>query len=275
MKINVRLCFLFCLNTGRYDERIQRCSSVFLWFSAGFWLVFNCFVQSPVWADQYLTDTPQILKPGYVLMDMYSSIVKVQKNKTFQVPAYESKMWIMDDLQGRFVMPVTLSVSPGKTTTYGYGDLDLGLKYRFIHETKIIPQVAFFPKITLPSGDHALRLGNARAIERVPFWAQKTWGKWILSGGGGYAFDQAPNKYNFLFGGILLRRNFSERLTLGAELFAQGPRSLTEHSSLIVNLGGTYNFTPKIFVLFSAAHSIAGTENLRGFLGLGVTWGPS
>lgn len=246
-----------------YGYRRMLLSALFLFFSQTF-----------TWADQYLTDTPQTMDFGQVEADIYSALTKVKKDYAIHTPAFETNIGVMTDFQVRVAMPVMLSISPHKKTTYGYGDMDVGIKYRFIHETEVMPQVAFYPRINLPSGDPTLRLGNRKALERLPLWIQKNWGQWKFSGGGGYVLNQNPVGFNYLFGGILLRRVFNPSLTLGAELFAQGPKSLEDHSILFFNFGGTYNFTPNVFLLFSTAHSVAGIKTLKGFMGVGMTWGP-
>ena len=231
--------------------------------------------QTSTWADQYLTDTPQTMDYEQVEADVYTDVTKIKKDYALRTPAFEANVGVMTDFQVRINIPVVLSIVPHKKTTYGYGDIDIGFKYRFIHETETIPQVAFYPKFNLPSGFAERRLGNKRSFERLPLWIQKTWKPWILSGGGGYAIDHNPQKFNYIFGGVLLRYIFNPELTLGGELFAQGPRSLTDHSVLFFNFGGTYNFTPNVFLLFSAAHSVAGIKTLKSFMGLGITWGPT
>jgi hypothetical protein len=251
---------------SKANERV-RGSIIFLLFLLSF--------PSRSWADQYLTDTPVTLDYGQINADIYSDITKVKEDCGLRAPGFEARVGVLTDFQLRLNIPVAVSTSPGLTTTYGYGDIDIGFKYRFIHETETIPQVAFYPKFTLPSGFAPLRLGNGRNFERLPIWLQKTWEPWKLSGGGGYAIDHNPRKFNYIFGGALLRYTFNPELTLGGELFARGPVNLNDHSVLIFNFGGTYNFTPDIFMLFSAGHSIAGTKTLKGFLGLGMSWGAS
>lgn len=225
-------------------------------------------------ADQYLTDTPQTMDYEQGEADVYSDLTKLKKDYTLRTPVLEANLGVMTDFQVRVNIPAGISIVPRKTTTYGYADMDVGFKYRFIHETETIPQVAFYPKFTLPSGFAKRRLGNGSPVERLPLWIQKTWKQWILSGGGGYALDQNPQHFNYLFGGILLRHIFSPKLTVGLELFAREPVSLTNHSVLYLNLGATYNFTPRVFTLLGIAHSIAGEDSLKGFVGLGITWGP-
>lgn len=229
---------------------------------------------SPLWADQYLTDTPQTMDYEQVEADIFASLTQIRKDSIgVQVPALEANIGVMNDFQARFSMPVVLTKAPHVKATYGYGDIELGAKARFIHETETFPQIAFYPRINFPSGKRG-HGGSGGELFRFPLWFQKNWGEWQFSGGGGYALTTAPHAFNFAYGGVLLRNNVTKKLNLGIELFAQGARNLKDHSTLILNFGATYNFTSHIFLLAGIGHSVAGLQTLKGFLGLGMTWGP-
>jgi hypothetical protein len=43
----------------------------------------------------------------------------------------------------------------GGPTTYGPGDTELGVKYRFVHESDTLPQVGAFPLMELPTANEA------------------------------------------------------------------------------------------------------------------------
>ncbi len=56
---------------------------------------------------------------------------------------------------------------------------------------------------------------------------------------------------NSTFGGWLLQRTMTPRLTLGGEVFRQNAEVSGGRSYTLLNLGGYYNFTPEFSLLFS------------------------
>jgi hypothetical protein len=70
------------------------------------------------------------------------------------------------------------------------------------------------------------------------------------------------------FAGWLLQRTLSDRLTLGAEVFAQGAQTTGGQGSAFIDGGGYYNFTPKLSLLFMLGHSVAGEAHTVAYLGL-------
>ncbi len=106
---------------------------------------------------------------------------------------------------------------------WGAGDVELGVKYRFIEQDKegAAPSAAFYPLIETPTGDAARGLGGGRARIFLPVWLQKDFGDWSTFGGGGYWINPGPGARNFGFLGWALTRKIDERLTLGAEIYTR------------------------------------------------------
>ena len=46
---------------------------------------------------------------------------------------------------------------------HGFGDVELGVNYRFVHETEDGPQVRIFPVPEVSTGNPGKGLGNGRA----------------------------------------------------------------------------------------------------------------
>jgi hypothetical protein len=161
----------------------------------------------------------------------------------------------------------------GAPTEAGLGDMELGVKYRFVHETDQWPQMGIFPMAELPTGDASRGLGNGRTWFRLPLWLQKSWGPWTTYGGGGAALNSAPGQRNYPFGGWLAQRDFGPHLTLGGEVFGQGQDTDSDHGFAALNFGGSYNFSEHFSLLFSAGHSVTGDNHLLWYFGLYWTWG--
>ncbi len=90
----------------------------------------------------------------------------------------------------------------------------------------------------IATGDAANGLGNGRTWYRLPLWIQKSWGPWTSYGGGGVAFNNAPGMANYGFAGWLLQREFGQHLTLGGEIYTDGPQAFGTRGSTFYNIGG-------------------------------------
>ncbi|HVC01877.1 MAG TPA: hypothetical protein VND80_06715 [Steroidobacteraceae bacterium] len=103
---------------------------------------------------------------------------------------------------------------------------------------------------------------------------QKSWGPWTSYGGVGLDVNHAPGMRDSTFGGVLIQRDLSARLTLGGEVFRQNAQTIAGRGYTLVNLGGYYNFTPGFSLLFSGGSSVVGEQHTVAYLGLYWTWGP-
>jgi Putative MetA-pathway of phenol degradation len=189
-----------------------------------------------------------------------------------QGPAVEVNYGALPDTQLHLATSLTTVGGGGNSTQSGFGDTELGIKYRFVHETNGWPQIAIFPAVELPTGDAGRGLGNGRSWFKLPVWAQKNWGPWTTDFGGGAALNSAPGQRDYAYGGWLLQREFGEHLTLGGEIFAQGQDTDDDQGYAALNFGGTYNVNEHFSLLLSAGHSIAGEEHLLWYFGLYWTW---
>jgi len=191
---------------------------------------------------------------------------------TIQGPAAEVNYGAFPDIQLHLVVPLTTVGGGGNPTQSGLGDMELGMKYRFVHETNGWPQLAVFPAVELPTGDAGRGLGNGRAWYRLPLWAEKSWGAWTIDAGGGAALNSAPGQRDYPFGGCLVQREITEHLSLGGEIYAQGQDTDSDRGYAALNFGGTYSVSEHFSLLFSAGHSITGDDHMLWYLGLYWTW---
>jgi hypothetical protein len=219
----------------------------------------------------FLTDDPEPIEYHHSEAYAFSTIDATADGKTMQFPAAEFNTSPLPDVHLHLVVPMTLNRPDQGEQHSGLGDTEVGIKYRFVHETDTLPQVGIFPMVELPSGNADRGLGNGSTWWKLPLWMQKSWGTWKTYGGGGYAFNHATGMRNYAFGGWLLQHELSARLTLGGELFTQGATSDQGRHTVIGNVGGFY--TPKAAcggcqVLFSAGHSVSGERHTVGYLAL-------
>ncbi len=173
-------------------------------------------------------------------------------------PAFEFNAGFAPNLQFHIVVPVA-GVSPDGS--HGLGDIELGIKYRFVEETKVRPQIGAFPMLELPTGNASRGLGNGHLWARLPIWLQKSNGPWTTYGGGGYVINRAPGMKDAPFAGWLLQRQLSNRLTLGGEVFHQGAPSIDSRGSTLLDAGGYYTLRGTLSLLFMGGHSVAGEHH--------------
>lgn len=227
----------------------------------------------------FMTDDPEPIERGRSEAYLFSTYDKgPQGDKTFAAPAFEFNTSPVEDVHLHAMLPF-LGVHPGDgRNQYGMGDIELGIKYRFLHETDLLPQAGIFPMFYVPTGDADKGLGNGRSWGTFPLWLQKSFGDWTTYGGGGRAFNTAPGMRDYNFGGWLLQRTLNERLIIGGEIFAQGAPDDEARHATFFNLGGVYRIGAgcgDCSLLFRVGSTIAGEHHDGAYLGLYWNWGPA
>jgi hypothetical protein len=220
----------------------------------------------------FLTDDPEPVEYQHWEAYLFTLGDRSGGGYTVEGPAAEVNYGVLPDTQLHLIVPMTTTGGRGAPTETGLGDIELGIKYRFVHETNGWPQIGIFPFAELPSGDSSRGLGNGRTWFQLPLWLQKSWAPWTTYGGGGAMLNSAPGQRDHPYGGWLLQRDFGKRLTLGGEVFAEGRDTDHDKGFAAVNFGGSYNVTEHFSLLFSAGHSFAGDEHFLWYFAFYETW---
>jgi len=158
---------------------------------------------------------------------------------------------------------------------FGLTDMEIGVKYRWLKETKWRPMVGTFTMIEAPTGSASRGLGAGATWYRLPLWLQKDWGHWTTYGGGGFQVvtNQSQNEAS-PFGGWLLQRDIGKKWTLGAEVYSHGTDGPQTKATTMIDGGGYYYFkNPGFQLLFAYGHSVSGQSENYAYLGLYWTWG--
>lgn len=201
-------------------------------------------------------------------------------------PAFEFNWGAVPNVQLHIVVPIG-AIRPSNnpiylpagagSSAYGLTDTELGVKYRFVKQTKHRPEIGSFTMLEVPTGNSAKGLGVGRVWYKLPVWIQKDWGHWTTYSGGGYQIVHQTDYRSFPYGGGLIQRDIGKRLQLAAEVFSHAHEGLatpqTEAATLI-DIGGYYHFKqPGLQMLFAYGHSVAGQTENYAYLGLYKTWG--
>src|ERR1700721_2435927 len=85
------------------------------------------------------------------------------------IPA-ASKLWAPPGPP--FNNPVYLPGGTG-SSAFGLTDMELGVKYGFIKQTKHRPQIGSFTMFEIPTGNYSKGLGVGRGGNKLPLWAER------------------------------------------------------------------------------------------------------
>jgi hypothetical protein len=190
------------------------------------------------------------------------------------LPHLEVNYGVTDDLMIHGIVPLAYSRPTGMPFQYGPGDVEIGLKYRFVHETESRPQIGTFPHVQIPVGSQARGLGNGYVQVFLPLWIQKSWGPWTSYGGGGYWTNPGPENNDFWMFGWEVQRDLSKNITVGVELFRNTPDSAGSSGETALNFGALVTIGKGKIVMFSAGRDIQGDNCFFGYIALYWTWGP-
>ena len=221
----------------------------------------------------FRTDDPQPVDPGHLELYLFAAGQRVSGGSTGVGPAVEFNYGILPDVQFHAVAPYAYNRPQDGPSRTGLGDMEAGIKVRFIHETATLPQIGIFPLVELPTGRAEQGLGSGHTQVYLPIWAQKTWGAWTTYGGCGWWRNPGEGNRDWRYAGWLLQRDFGEKLTLGAEAFHTTAMTLDGQAATGVNAGGQLNFSEKHHLLFSAGCTVGGVRQSSIYLGYQFTTG--
>jgi hypothetical protein len=163
----------------------------------------------------------------------------------------------------------------GGQTERGLGDTSVGVKWRFLEEGRLLPQMAVYPQVTLPTGDDQRGLGEGNPSYRLPLVLQKGLGPWTVFGTVGAVLQSRPGSRDFWFHGLTVLREVSPSLELGVEEYGNSPTDRDERTSMGFNLGGIWKVADALSVLFSAGRTVRGEQATTVYLGMQVLVGGS
>jgi hypothetical protein len=244
-----------------------------LWFA----LCPLLLVARPVMAGPpFLTDDPEPVEYQHSEFYIATQMTKTEDGTEGTLPQIEYNYGAAPNMMVHIVIPYAFSDPENGSSESGLGDVELGVKYRFLQETAHRPMVGIFPIVVTSTGDDEKGLGNGSTQLFLPLWLQKRWGDWLTYGGGGYWINNADGAKNHWFLGWQLQKDISEHLTLGGEIFYSTEEAAGEGNSAGFNLGCIYNFNDHNHLLFSMGRGLSSntdaTNELSSYLGYQWTW---
>jgi len=222
----------------------------------------------------FVTDDPEPVEYQHWEVYLGSQYQHASDGASGTLPHVEVNYGAMPNLQLHLIAPVAFDAPAGASRQFGYGDTELGAKYRLLDEGDDTPQVGIFPLVELPTGSAARGLGSGHTQVFLPVWLQKSFGTWTTYGGGGYWINPGAGNRNWWFTGWLIQKKVSTNLTVGAEIFHETAQSDRGESATKANLGLIWDLDDTRHVLASWGPTIQGPSGYQAYLALQFTLGP-
>jgi hypothetical protein len=226
----------------------------------------------------FRTDDPEPVDYQHYEFYTFTSGTHISGDTGGVGPAWEFNYGLIPNGQFHIIAPLAFDLPAGASNQFGYGDTEIGFKYRFIQEDEKgwTPMVGVFPMLEVPTGDQSKGLGAGHTRLFLPLWVQKSFGDWTTYGGGGYWINQdnALGDKDYWFFGWLLQKKVTEKLVIGGEIFHQTADTIGGKDSTGFNLGAIYDFDEHNHLLVSAGTGIqnASSTNLYSwYLGYQIT----
>ncbi len=163
----------------------------------------------------FLTDDPEPV--DYQHWEFYIASMHTQTAGGWSgtAPHIEVNYGVITNVQLHLIAPLAYDAPTEGGTHFGYGDTELGVKFRFIQETEHRPQIGIFPLLEIPTGSESDGLGSGHVQAFLPLWLQKSFGDWTFYGGGGYGINPGAGNENWGYGGVLGQRQITKKILLG------------------------------------------------------------
>lgn len=188
------------------------------------------------------------------------------------LPLLDVNYGVRPNLQLTVSMPFAYEHSSDAPPAFGRGSTGLGLKYRFLQETGAAPQVAFYPQIVFPG---VKPLGGGRPQLFLPFWLQKSFGRWTAFGGGGRWINPGAGNLDYWVDGLAIVRALPKEASIGAEVYHSTPDSVGGESKTSVAVGFTTPIAKNRNLLLSIGRGVHGDNDFSGYLGYELRLGPN
>ncbi len=169
----------------------------------------------------FFTDDPVTVDTGHWEINNFIASTVARGAVAGGLPGIDANYGAAENVQLHLMAALEAVQTTGVAPGYGPGDIELGIKYRFIpaRETDWWPQVGIYPFLDLPTGSVALGTGTGATHAYLPIWIEKDFGKWTAYGGAGYWINPGTDNKNFWFSGGVVQYQLTDTLALGGELY--------------------------------------------------------
>jgi len=218
----------------------------------------------------YLTDDPVPTNTGH--WEIYAFTAGEGYRSTIDEDAgFDLNYGPVEEVQLTATLPLSFSHSPQEGWRSGTGDVELGIKYRFLHDEKNGVSAAIFPRAIFPTAAH-----NPAEKTRLllPVWAGKDFSQGTsVFGGGGFTINPGAGDRDFWQAGIAVTQEVTKRLSVGAEVTRQGADTHDGTAQTRLGIGSIIQLTGHYALLFSGGPTWADHRtSYRFYAALGLNF---
>jgi hypothetical protein len=226
-------------------------------FCLGIGFALALLTRSAVAGPPYISDDPE--PTDYKHFEIYTyNLGTAARNGTTGQSGIDFNYGAASDLQLTATLPEGFDRPVGGGTNVGWSNIQLGAKYRFLHQDGFGLDVSIFPRIFLPSGSNLV--GDNHASLLLPIWIQKDWnGGWSAFGGGGCTVSEFRAD-NFCQVGGVVTYQLLPKLQIGAELFHQTAVSSVTPATTSLGVGWRYDLNDNYHLLGYVSRGIENTN---------------
>jgi len=222
----------------------------------------------------FTTDDPEPVEHRHWEFYVATENTKSVAGWSGTAPHFEVNYGAVTNLQLHLISPLAYDAPRQRARQYGFGDTELGFKYRFVQETEVLPQVGIFPLLEIPTGSARRGLGSGHTEAFLPVWFQKAFDPWTVYGGGGYGINPGGGSRNWGYAGLVTEVQVSKVILLGAELYHRTAMEDPGRADTAFNLGAVIDLSAHHHLLFSAGRSISGPTEFQAYVAYQLTFGP-
>jgi hypothetical protein len=230
------------------------------------------FSSGILWAGPpFVTDDPEPVELHHWEFYVASQVQRNAKGIQGTVPNVEINFGAFQETQLHIITPVAFSKSDQASAAVGLGDIEAGVKFRFLKEGDWRPQAGIFPHVLIPAGDTSNGLGAGHTQLFLPVWLQKSFGKFCVYGGGGYWTSPGFSGHDYWSLGLETQYAILDALTVGVEIFHNTPAPASGGKETGINAGTIVNISSVHHVLASAGADIAGPNRFMAYIAYQLT----
>ncbi len=176
--------------------------------------------------------------------------------RVYGSPLLDINYGLSGNTQLKVEIPWLILGGNGDRSISGLGNTNIGVRWRFRDEREHHRvALSIYPQVEFNNSTSSVRRG---IVDRgpeflIPLQWQTQVGKFGVNGDIGYRFKRGPDEMIY---GVVVGREFKERLELLGEIHGAGQRLHFRKSEIVYNLGARAKLTDHLTLLMSAGSSV-------------------